>query len=253
MSWWWLLACAGDPAPLPIDAWVDSSGRQVMYRGMNLNNGAKDTSDHLPGLTDSELDLLVEHGVSLARYLVFWEALEPEQGTYDQDYMARVVVDVARLTSRGLDVVLDMHQDVYGQGFGFTGLPDWTCDAELYETFEYQDLGWWANYMTPEVRECFDRFWASSELQLAYAQAWGEMAERAKEDPGVIGFEVMNEPFWGTLDPVDLDTEYLPAFYETVADHLPQDRVVIVDPCVSTNLSGEVNLELPEDDRWVLG
>ena len=235
--------------------WTDQHGRQVMHRGMNLNNAAKSNPDHLHGMTDDELQLLVDHGVSLVRYLVFWNALEPEQGALDQVYIDSVVEDIGRVTGLGIDVVVDMHQDVYGEGFGHAGMPTWTCAESYYETYDPAPGAWWSGYITEEVQACFDGFWADEDLQDAYGDAFGELAASivAADDGGVVAFEVMNEPFWGTLENTEFETEILPAFYISVASKLPSDRWVVVEPSVRNNLVGETELVLPNDYPWILG
>ena len=255
MIWLWL-GCAStgpDTAGPAADTsgWRDEQGRRVVHRGMNVSNASKSTDDHLPGLSDGELDLLVTHGITLARYLVFWEAIEPSEGSYDQAYLDAVQADVARLTGRGIEVVLDLHQDVYGEGFGYTGLPRWTCDEAAYEAFEPLGMGWYMDYITDEVTGCFDAFWESPELQGAYAAAAGTLAAQLEADPGVIGLEVMNEPFWGTQEAEDFELRVLPDFYVTVAAELPERFLVFVEPSVVANLTGETLIELPEGN-WVL-
>ncbi len=253
VQWLVLAACSADPSPADAawePRWPDESGRHVMHRGMNVNNAAKRSEDNLPGLADHELDLLVSHGITLVRYLVFWHAVEPVEGEVDRAYLERVAEDIGRLTQRGLSVIVDMHQDIYGEGFGHAGMPRWTCEESLYESFQAPEGSWYLAYARPEVQECFDRFWASEALQQAYAQAWAEVAAAVSEDPGVVAFEVMNEPFWGTLQSETFEQEVLPAFYTTVAGALPQGRLVVVEPSVSANLTHESSLTLPEGD-WV--
>ncbi len=250
-----LFACADDEPAVPGPGehlWLDDEGRHVMHRGMNVNNTAKGSEDNLPGLEDHEIDLLVIHGVTLVRYLVFWHALEPVAGEYDEAYVQRVADDIGRFTDRGLSVLVDMHQDVYGEGFGHAGLPAWTCDQALYDSYVPPTGSWYLAYARVEVQECFDRFWASEELQQANADAWAELSVVLAEDPGVVAFEVMNEPFWGTIEVEQFEGEVLPAFYATVADALPADRPVVVEPSVSANVLKETSLALPDGD-WILG
>ena len=67
----------------------------------------------------------------------------------------------------GLLVVLDMHQDIYGEGFGGDGAPLWTCDAAHYAAFKPADQ-WFFDYLSPEVIACVDGFYASSDLRAHY-------------------------------------------------------------------------------------
>ena len=46
-----------------------------------------------------------------------------------------------------------MHQDVYGEGFGFDGAPRWTCDAARYAAFVPR-TPWFLSTLDPNVMAC---------------------------------------------------------------------------------------------------
>lgn len=60
-------------------------------------------------------------------------------------------------------MIIDMHQDLYGVGFGGNGVFYWVCDESLYESYELTEP-WFVNYFTPEVQACFDVFWCDPDL-----------------------------------------------------------------------------------------
>ena len=60
-------------------------------------------------------------GMNAVRLLTTWAAVEPEQGVYDEAYLDALAERLDWAKDAGLHVVLDMHQDVYGEGFGFDG------------------------------------------------------------------------------------------------------------------------------------
>jgi len=66
--------------------------------------------------------------LNAVRFLVLWAAVEPERGVYDDAYLDQVAERMAWARQAGLVVVLDLHQDVHGEGFGGDGAPRWTCD-----------------------------------------------------------------------------------------------------------------------------
>jgi endoglycosylceramidase len=84
------------------------------------------------------------------------------------------------------------------------------------------------------MRQAFDRFWAAgSSVQAAYFAAWDVMIARFKDAPGVLGFEPINEPGWGTQDPNTFEATTLSAFYALVAPHMRQlapRSLVFIDP-----------------------
>jgi len=72
------------------------------------------------------------------RFLMTWAAIEPQKGVYDDAYLDAVATRIEWAKAANLLVVLDMHDDVYGEGFvkgGGDGAPMWTCDASNYASF----------------------------------------------------------------------------------------------------------------------
>ena len=222
-----------DPGPtIPAHHWVDSEGRTVLHRGMNVNNHAKGDEHHSDGLTEAEWELLVDSGITFVRLLVFWEGVEPEEGVWDAEYLARLDERLAYLDGLGVEVMLDMHQDLWGEGFGSHGAPYWTCDPINYEEYSPAGNYWWEGYLTDQVANCFNGLWESEELQDHVAQSWARLAAVARDHPSVTGYEVMNEPFFGRFEQDEMDGEILPAFYEKVIDAIRS-----VDPCDSAGTS----------------
>jgi endoglycosylceramidase len=93
-----------------------------------------------------------------------------------------------------------MHQDVYSRYFCCDGAPEWAIrdDGLPFEQLPQWDL----NYFTKAVMASFDNFWnyagPHSDLQDHYADAWAAVAERFKDHPAVIGYDLMNEPSPGS-------------------------------------------------------
>ncbi|MBW1877821.1 MAG: cellulase family glycosylhydrolase [Deltaproteobacteria bacterium] len=227
--------------------WVQADGRMVVHRGVNLNNHAKRRPEHHHGLDPTELALLPANGITLVRFLVFWEAMEPEEGIYDETYLAQVRADLLEVEALGLEVIVDVHQDVYGEGFGFTGFPTWTCSQEAYDAFVRSEGYWFLNYSDPNVVGCFDAFWASADLQDAYAAMTARLVAEVVDIPAVVGLDVMNEPFWGSLDAIEHDEVALPAFYarvvEAVRAEAPTLRIFL-EPSLAASITAESRLDL---------
>lgn len=197
----------------------DDQGRVVFLHGANVSNSAKGAK--LPWHGPEDLEALAAEGLNSVRLLIFWAALMPEDGVLDQEYIADVVERIGWARDAGLLVVLDMHQDLYGPGFhgGWDGAPRWTCDEALYESYEPRSP-WWMNYTAPEMKECFDRFYADDELFAKFVDAWGAMATAVADDPTVVGFDILNEPAWGSMDPALFVPEVWQARQEQTATTL---------------------------------
>src|SRR5687768_6062158 len=108
-------------------------GRAVVLRGVNLSNAQKAAPYLDSGTADEWVRLRRDFGFNAVRFVMTWAAVEPERGRYDDEYLDRVMERLGWAADAGLHVILDMHQDVYGEGFGFDGAPRWTCDAAHYE------------------------------------------------------------------------------------------------------------------------
>ena len=57
-------------------------------------------------------------GMDHMRLVVFWDHLEPAQGEFDEAYLDEIVAAMDRAERHGILVILDMHQDVFGEAFG---------------------------------------------------------------------------------------------------------------------------------------
>ena len=113
----------------------DDAGRAVILTGANVSSGHKQKpyfDFHRP---EDFARMRTDWGMNSMRLLVLWAAVEPQKGAYDDAYLAALEERVAWAEQAGLLVVLDMHQDLYGEGFtmpgwGYTigdGAPVWSC------------------------------------------------------------------------------------------------------------------------------
>jgi endoglycosylceramidase len=113
-----------------------------------------------------------------------------------QTYLAKVKATVDLLARYGIYSLVDMHQDVYNAHFAGEGAPDWAvCTNGLPPT---NTGNWSANYFTPAVGVAFDHFWDNDVvggLQQNYDAVWHQVASTLAGDPGVVGYDVFNEPF----------------------------------------------------------
>jgi endoglycosylceramidase len=102
--------------------------------------------------------------------------------------------------------LLDFHQDLYNEQFQGEGAPAWAVqDGGLPNP----PLGFPGNYLgNPAEWHTWDQFWDNAPgpdgvgLQDHYAAAWAHVAARFARDQDVAGYEIMNEPWPGTLGEV---------------------------------------------------
>lgn len=239
----------------PLESWnfLDADGRVLILRGVNLAGVSKGETG-LPGsveMTQADAEHFKDLGFNSVRYLIQWKNIEPEPGAYDLDYLASVRERLDILHEQGIYAVLDMHQDVYSPYFGFNGAPAWAVrdDGIVYN----QQVQWFTNYMQPAVQRAFDNFFAYDEhkdLQDSFAAMWRKTAEVLGDHPGVVGFDIINEPHPGTkLDYLEFgidndrsshiafDRERLQPFYQRVINAIREvssDKYILFEPRYGT-------------------
>jgi hypothetical protein len=187
---------------------VDTSGREVMLRGVNARvAGIFDVSfadgrqplEAIPGFDDGDAARMEAVGFDLLRLPVSWSALEPEPGRYDRAYLGRIAGVVRICRKHGIGVLIDFHQDAFSKEIGQDGAPRWVLDLLLGpENYPYlggplTDLA--ARRAAPATLEAFRQFFRDAGgVQEAFAAAAGVVARRFARERGVVGYEIMNEP-----------------------------------------------------------
>ncbi len=201
---------------------VDIYGRTLILHGWNTSSSAKGHPERQPWIIESDVEREAkEFGNNFVRYLIFWDGVEPEQGIYNDEYLDKVEERVNWYTSRGMYVLLDMHQDLYSIVFGGDGAPEWALETDGNPIDVAIDGPWWLSNLNPAVIACWKNFWEYSQhkyLQDHYIAMWQKVVERFKDNPYVLGYDLMNEPWGGDLINAfitgDFERRQLTAFYE---------------------------------------
>nr|AAB67050.1 endoglycoceramidase II [Rhodococcus sp. (in: high G+C Gram-positive bacteria)] len=226
----------------------DDDGRSLILRGFNTASSAKSAPDGMPQFTEADLAReYADMGTNFVRFLISWRSVEPAPGVYDQQYLDRVEDRVGWYAERGYKVMLDMHQDVYsgaitpegnsGNGAGAigNGAPAWATYMDGLPV-EPQPR-WELYYIQPGVMRAFDNFWNTTgkhpELVEHYAKAWRAVADRFADNDAVVAYDLMNEPFGGSLQGPAFEAGPLAAMYQRTTDairQVDQDTWVCVAP-----------------------
>jgi len=226
---------------------VAPDGQALFLRGINVREEAKYHSAHIIPLADGELVELTASGFTAVRLLAFWQAVMPQPDTIDEDYLDRLEAEARRLDGHGFFLVIDMHQDLWGDPFG-NGAPAWACPDELKQDYQPQDP-WWSNYFSDQVTACFDNFWADDALQAAYAGAWRAVAGRLCGLERLVGFDLMNEPFPGSsFAQPDSENALLAPFYQRLADAIEEvcpEKIFFLEPSRAYDLGLSRALDIP--------
>ncbi|MCX5867808.1 MAG: cellulase family glycosylhydrolase [Proteobacteria bacterium] len=236
--------------------WIkDQDNRVVILRGINAGGDAK-LPPFLPFNNEASADQIAGWGMNVARYLVTWEGIEPEKGVYSEEYLEEVEKRVNWLTQRGIFVFIDFHQDLFARRFCGDGAPEWTCSDIPVDPVIVCGPDWFTFYLTDSVLSAFDRFWKSDELQNHYAEAFRMVAGRFAGNPRVIGYEIMNEPWSGSIPFYngDFEINYLAPFYRKVISAIREkdkNTMVFFEPVVTLGGFGKSYFPRLSDPRLV--
>ena len=201
-------AGAANAAPtLPLghsDRWItDAGGRVVVVHGINMVYKLPPYYPDAAGFGDDDAAFLAQIGFNAVRVGVIWKALEPSPGVYNDAYLAHIASTVKTLARHGVLALLDFHQDMFNERFQGEGAPDWAVqDGGLPNP----PLGFPGNYLANlAVEHAFDQFWSNAAgpggvgLQDRFAGAWAHVAARFKRSRSLLGYELFNEPWPGTV------------------------------------------------------
>jgi endoglycosylceramidase len=257
----------GDPGALALrvdgDRLIDGAGREVILRGFCAGQRTKlppfypfDPVPDFDTALEKFADTTRSLGFNVIRLLIIWEAVEPERGIYDENYLANYEKIVNAFARRGVRVIVDSHQDVASRKFCGDGLPGWALAERYRDKPERINCRLWEiNYLTPKVLTSLDRLWADKDgIQERYVAMFEMLAKRFKDQPAVIGFEPINEPppgYWGIIHYYSWYQKQLFPFYERVARavHSVDNRYLIfADICSIENQTGIWNLKLKKPD-----
>ena len=228
----------------------DQYGRQLILHG--LNTISKNPADYYQFLEVSETDVEKqdkEYGFNFVRYGIMWDGIEPQKDSFDETYLDKVEERVNWHTSRGMYVMLDMHQDLYSFEFGGDGAPAWAIQPNGHpiNSENASGINWQLKYNDPAVIAAFQNFWQYNrykELQEHYILSWQKVAERFKNNPYVIGYDLMNEPNSG--NPVEdllgvFEKNLLKDFYNRLIPALrsvDNQKYLIYEPIAGSVVGG---------------
>jgi endoglycosylceramidase len=237
---------------------LDAQGRVVVLHGLNEVFKVPPYEPAASGFSDDDAAFLQANGFNAMRVGVIWAAVEPQPGVYDDAYLASIQQTVQTLAAHGIVSVLDFHQDLYNETFQGEGAPAW---AVLDHGLPNPALGFPGNYFAnPAEDAAWDSFFANAKaadgvgLQDHYARAWAHVAAMFGNQPGVFGYELLNEPWPGTaweacavpLAGCPAQDMQLTKFYQRVAR-----AIRAVDP--STTMWVEPNVLFSYVDTTQLG
>jgi endoglycosylceramidase len=194
----------GPVPPLsPAGRWLtDELGRVVILHGFNFVAKSPPFYPAAFGFGDDDAAFLAAEGFNGFRLGVDVGALMPAPGVIRDDYIERLAESVDVLARHRIVVLIDFHQDGFSPMFNGNGLPDWMAITDglpnppdaVFPLYYVQN---------PAMQRAFEHFWANDPgpdgvpLQEHYVRGLVRVAERFKDDPWVVGYDLMNEPWPG--------------------------------------------------------
>lgn len=209
-----LAPCASADAPAePLShagRWItDADGRVVVMHGaavvvggvMGDQPGPEQTAEQV-GFTQADAELLASHGFNVVRLGMFLRGYSPQEGSYDDAYLASFVRTHRLLAEAGIFTVLDFHQDQLAPRYNGRGFPDWFLRDDGFPNGRQPfPQGYFVN---PALNRAYDNLWANAPtaggagLQDRFAEAWSRVAAEFADEEGLLGYDIFNEPWPGS-------------------------------------------------------
>jgi len=249
--------CSDAPAPTdpqaalgPVGAlshhgrWLtDETGRVVLLHGTNFVQKFPPVPPADAGFGADDAAYLAAQGFNVVRLGAVFGAIMPEPGVLDAGYVESVAGTARLLAAERIYVLLDFHQDGYGPLVHGNGFPEW---ATLTDGLPNPPEPFPAYYITnPALQRAFDNFWENRPgpdgvpLQEHYATAVQAVAAAVADEPRILGYDLMNEPWPGTVyQPCqtgcpDIEQARLVPFGERMAAAIravDAERLVFIEP-----------------------
>lgn len=186
---------------------IDEYGRHRIFNGVNFDDkcGDRICNIHNKDLMDITLRKISENGWNIIRLGIPWAAIEPKPNEYNEEYIGKVITFLDLCEKYGIYVFIDMHQDLFSGAVDQwgDGAPEWAC-LRKRKKIRRSKLVWATGYFWDKgVHQCFDNFWADAEvngigLQTYFINMWCHLAEKVKDHPALLGFDLFNEPYPGS-------------------------------------------------------
>ena len=199
--------------------------------------------------------------MNVVRLYVSWEGTNTAKGTFNTTYLEEVRKVVRKAAEYKIDILLDAHEDAVARRYCGEGFPDWavqgsndTFPLPLTVSLDFNETGF------PTLDSClrinflhyntaFDAQYAWQKLyenidgvQDQFAEFWKVVASYFKDEPNVIGYEVINEPYIANIyadikykDPKNNDIDHLTPLYDKVNEKIREvdnNTIIFFEPTV---------------------
>jgi endoglycosylceramidase len=185
---------------------VDATGRVLVIHGINVSMKGSLEQSKAYDFGANDAAYLAANGFNAVRLTVERYDVEPSPGHFDAKYLAFVRHVVSVLARQHILTLIDFHQDEFGPVFRDNGYPAWMTQTGGLPNIT--SVGFPFQYLAnPAVNHAFDTLWSNGKdtrgtpLWTDDAQILSRTAGSLKGTPGLLGFEILNEPWPGTTYP----------------------------------------------------
>ena len=206
----------------------DTANRTRLFHGINYVQQQK-VFPYIPEINAAEIVKLQSIGANVVRLGVMIEGLFPASATPNASYLPAIKAQVDLLWQAGIYSILDLHQDVLSAQICGEGVPEWMFNVSNLHSLPFplpaafanvskadpttgqyvpapdcaprgllKFIGWSQFYMTDSSGKAWDHlFHNTSLLGHMIEQHWLTVATYFKGHPGILAYEMMNEPWVG--------------------------------------------------------
>jgi endoglycosylceramidase len=180
---------------------------------------------------EADARFLASEGFNVVRLGLFWSAVEPRPGVYDDGYIRRFEQLNELLAAYGIHTVIDFHQDTWSERFDGDGAPSW---ATFGRTADQAFRAFWDGTKASD----------GTDLQSHFIAAWMRVLQILNGSPArtnILGLDPFNEPFPGSRYGAPCD-RYMPcpAFEQSALAAFYRRWLTAV------RASGDAHMVLPE-------
>ena len=195
----------------------DGANRTLLWHGVNF---VEKSAPFYPNISAETVSDLRAIGANVVRLGVMMPGLFPTaDGVPSDAYLSHIEAAIDLLWESGVATIIDLHQDVLGPAVCGEGCPDWivgnvsalgalpipqplsfnksvagSCGAVGPLKF----IGWSELYLTDACGKAFQRvFDGEGTLGAMFEKYWATVSARLAGRPGVLLYEMMNEPWVG--------------------------------------------------------
>ena len=180
---------------------LDAKGRVILLDGVNMVAKTSATPAG-EGFGAADAAWLEKNGIDVVRLGFTAAAVMPTPGHLDHAWLRSYVRTLGELTSHGLLVLVDLHQDGWGPTVGSDGFPGWMTLTGGAANNHASFPGYYTS--DPAVQAAFESFWQGADgpggvsLEQRAAGILGTVASSVASDRRVLGYDMLNEPWPGT-------------------------------------------------------